>query len=326
MSPLEELVLSVSLVLVASILFVNAIEYLAEKLQWSSSFTGSIVTPLFTSIPELFIFLIAIIGYGGDKGHEIGLGTIFGEPFMTSTLSYFLLMLAVLGALLIGKSVPRNMSVAREMRVPYAFIAILLPWLILPGLVHSSVLQYAMGSAYLLLYVVYVVLSRRSNIRITEEPVESPYFVRLLNRPVLSFIQVAIAAAILFAGSTELIESISAISGTKASDALSLSIILVPIATAIPETIAGMIWAFRGKNTLAVGSLVGENVLYATFYPGLALLLVPWAVNLSVIISIAGTTLASAMYFFFVRKGSLPVYVLPVGFIFYVAFVLSIYA
>lgn len=326
MNPLEELALSVSLVFVASLLFVNAIEYLAERLRWSSSFTGSIVTPLFTSMPELFIFLIAIIGYSGARGHEIGLGTIFGEPFMTSTLSYFLLMLALLGAVLAGKTVPRRLSVARETQVPYAFIALLLPWLIVPGLIHSSALQYAMGSSYLFLYVVYIVLSRRSNIRIHEEPVELPYFVRLLNRPVFSVIQVAIAAVILFIGSIELIVSITAISGTRPSDALSFSIILVPIATAIPETIAGMIWAFKGKNTLAVGSLVGENVLYATFYPGLALLLVPWIINVSVVISVAGTALASAMYFFFVRKGSLPVYILPVGFILYIAFVLSIHA
>lgn len=325
MGPFGELIASILLVFAASLLFVDAIEYLAARMRWSSSFTGAIVTPIFTSIPELFIFLVAVFVYSGGKGHEIGLGTIFGEPFMTSTLSYFLVLVSVIAAILLGRPVSRTFPVGKELRLPYAFIALLLPWLLIPGIVHSSRLQYPLGAAYLILYAFYVLLVRRNKTVMPEEESEPPYFVRFFGRPGFSVLQVAVAVLILYFGSTVLIESITQLSGSTVGRALSLSIILIPVATAIPETIAGMIWAFRGKNTLAIGSLVGENVLYATFYPGLALLLIPWTINTSVIISVAGTSLASAMYFFFIRRGSIPVYILPLGFLFYLAFVVTLY-
>ena len=325
MGPLLDLSVSVAVVFAASVLFVNAIEYQAERFRWSSSFTGAIVTPLFTSIPELFIFLLAITVYSNKSGHEIGLGTIFGEPFMTSTLSYFLVLVSLLAALLTGRHVSKTFKVGREMQLPYVFIAILLPWLIIPGVIHSSYLQYMMGIIYLALYLVYILLMHRTNVGAHHEEIETPYFVRLIHKPAASFLQIGTAAVLLYFGSTLLIESISVLSRGSSGTALSVSIILIPVATAIPETIAGMIWAFRGKNTLAIGSLVGENVLYATFYPGIALLLIPWSINLSATISIAGTALTSLMYFMFVRRGSMPVYMLSMGFIVYIAFLLSIY-
>lgn len=325
MQPLVELLVSVVAVLVASVLFVNAIEYIAGRFRWSHSFTGAIVTPLFTSVPELFIFLLAIFAYAGGKGHEIGLGTIFGEPFMVSTLSYFLVLLSVVVAILLGKSNSRAFTVEKEMQLPYVFIAILFPWLLIPGLIHSMVLQYLMGAVYLFLYVVYILLVRRTATEGIEEEGETPYFVRMFHKPQYTILQVAIAVILLYLGSTLLIESITQIAGSRIGTALSLSIILIPVATAIPETVAGMIWAFKGKNNLAIGSLVGENVLYATFYPGVALMLVPWTLHTGIIVSVVATTLVSAMYFFFVRRGRIPIWVLPIGFLFYIGFVISLY-
>ena len=39
---------------------------------------------------------------------------------------------------------------------------------------------------------------------------------------------------------------------------LGLAIIVIPAATAVLETASALIWAFRGKDTLSIGSLVGE--------------------------------------------------------------------
>lgn len=69
------------LVIVAAILFTNAIEYLGYRMNWSGSFVGAVLAPLFTSFPELTVFLVAIFLYGGEAGEEIGIGSLYGQPF-----------------------------------------------------------------------------------------------------------------------------------------------------------------------------------------------------------------------------------------------------
>ena len=203
-------------------------------------------------------------------------------------------------------------------------IAILFPWILIPGFIRSMPLQYVMGGAYLASYIAYIWLIRRNDVTSSVEAGEEAYFVRLLGRPIFVSAQIVVSIAALYFGSTLLVHSISQISAPNPGSALSLSILLIPIATAIPETIASMIWAFTGKNDLAIGALVGENVLYATFYPGLSLLLVPWSLNTTAAIGILGTALASGMYYFFVRNGRIPVYVMALGLAFFVIYIVSL--
>src|ERR1035437_10428541 len=87
---------SIVLVFISSLLFVNALEWLGHHLKLGSSFVGAILSPLFTSLPELIVILIAIFSGMGQSGPEIGIGTIFGEPFMASSLSYGLVGVAVI--------------------------------------------------------------------------------------------------------------------------------------------------------------------------------------------------------------------------------------
>lgn len=87
---------SLTLVFIASLLFVNALEWLGKRLNLGSSFVGAILSPLFTSLPELIVILIAIFSGIGEAGQEIGIGTIFGEPFMASSLAYGLVGLLLL--------------------------------------------------------------------------------------------------------------------------------------------------------------------------------------------------------------------------------------
>ena len=324
MSPLEALATSLIAVFAASLLFVNAIEYIAGKMKWTSSFTGSIVTPLFTSIPELFIFLIAVFSYSRKEGYEIGIGAIIGEPFITSTLSYFLVLLSVVAAYLAGRSLSKGFAVSRDIGLPYILIAVLFPWIIIPGIVHSMYLQYIMGAAYLFSYLLYIWLVRKRETASLVEAGEEAYFVRLLGSPFYALLQMALAILVLYFGSTLLVESISQISSPQPGSALSLSILLIPMATAIPETIASMIWAFTGKNDLAIGALVGENVLYATFYPGFSLLIVPWSLNLTAAVGVIGTSIASALYFSFVRKGKIPAYGMSFGLVFFIIYICSL--
>ncbi len=76
---------------------------------------------------------------------------------------------------------------------------------------------------------------------------------------------------------------------------MALSLVLVPLATALPETMSAMIWAFKGGRggTLSVGALIGEQVVFSTLYPAVFLLTVGFPVGTAIEWSVTVTTLSS---------------------------------
>jgi cation:H+ antiporter len=57
---------------------------------------------------------------------------------------------------------------------------------------------------------------------------------------------------------------------------LVLSLLLIPVATELPEKVNSLLWAGRGKDTLAVGNLTGALVFQGSLLPALGLWLTPW--------------------------------------------------
>ena len=85
------------LILVAAEIFVNALEHLGEKLKISEGVTGSLFAAVGTAMPETLVPLLAIFAGTGNAAtnEEIGVGAILGAPLMLSTLSLFLMSVAV---------------------------------------------------------------------------------------------------------------------------------------------------------------------------------------------------------------------------------------
>ena len=86
------------LILIAAEVFVNALEHLGEKLGISEGVTGSLFAAVGTALPETLVPLLAIFSTTGNAtvNEEIGVGAILGAPLMLSTLTFFLMSLAVL--------------------------------------------------------------------------------------------------------------------------------------------------------------------------------------------------------------------------------------
>ena len=101
--------------------------------------------------------------------------------------------------------------------------------------------------------------------------------------------------------------------------------IIIPAATAIPETITAIIWGYRGKDTLSIGSLVGEKILYATFYPALGLFLTSWVLDINAVFSVVVTTIISLFLLYFILKRRLPWYGLCFGFILFVVYSILVF-
>lgn len=313
------------LVFIASLFFVNALEWLGHHLKLGSSFVGAILSPLFTSFEELVVVLIAIFSGIGQAGPEIGIGTIFGEPFMASSLSYGLLGITVIAGFLLKKRERSEMEIGRTLSIPYAMIIVLFPLTLIPGFIHVPVLRYASALFFLGAFVLYIYLmySRRSTelIEESEEPIlakwlpESPSY-----EAVAVIVQIVAGLALLLIGSRYLVSAVATIAQHISVSPLGLAVIVIPAATALPETLTALIWGYKGKDTLSVGSLVGEKILYCTFYPALGLVLTSWVLDIHAVFSVIVTTVVSAMFLWFILKGRLPWSAMLLGLAAFVAY------
>ena len=321
---------SMVLVLISSLLLVNALEWLGHHLKLGSSFVGAILSPMFTSLPELIVILIAIFSTAGNVGDEIGIGTIFGEPFMVSSLSYGLLGIAVIAGFLAKKRSTSTLSIDKTLALPFIFIIVLFPLTLIPGFINITWLKYLFGIFFLVAFIFYIQLMYRRRMAVLIEESEGIIFARWLPEST-SFqwgaliVQVVAAMCLIFFGSELLVSSVEKVSQGINISPLGFALIIVPFATAIPETITALIWGYRGKDTLSIGSLVGEKILYSTFYPALGLFLTPWVLDFHAVFSVIVTTLVSLVILYFILKGRLSWYGLSIGIVFFVAYAILVF-
>jgi len=316
---------SIFLVFVASLLFINALEWLGHHLKLGSSFVGAILSPLFTSLPELIVILIAIFSKIGETGSEIGIGTIFGEPFMASSLSYGLVGIAVITGYFMKKRAGTSMVIDKTLSLPYIFIIVIFPLTLIPGFVHITWLRYCFGIFFLAVFIFYMQLMYRKRTAELMEESEGLTFARFAPESPSSWkialsAQILMAVAALYFGSRFMVSSVATISQRINVSPLGLAMIIIPTATAIPETITAIIWGYRGKDTLSIGSLVGEKILFATFYPALGLFLTSWVLDIHAVFSVIVTTIISVLLLYFILKRRLPWYGLCFGLIFFVLY------
>jgi cation:H+ antiporter len=326
-----KLLASMSVVIFAALIFVNAIEYLAYRLGLGHSFMGAIVAPCFTSIPELTVFLVAVFGVGQVVGEKVGIGTIFGQPFMASSLSYGLVGLAALLGFLTGRRRRSFLQVDRTLAIPYICIIVLFPLTIVPDLlVRSDVVRFALGLMFIVAFLFYTRMMFHKNkgalVEESEDCYVSKYAKRIVRWPlVAALIQLGIACAGLFVGSTAMVGSVISIAGSFNMDPLGLALIVVPAASAMPETMSALIWGYRGRDTLSLGSLVGEKVLYSTVYPAMGLFFTSWVLDRHAYFSVLATTVISFVLLIFILRRKMPWWSLCLGLFFFIAYGLLIF-
>ncbi len=313
------------LILIATVVFTNTIEHIARRMSWSHSFTGAIVAPLITSFPELTVFVIAVFIYRGTTGAEIGIGTILGEPFMASTIAYALVFVAIIIAMSLNKRKKRDLKVERVLRIPYAFIVVLFPLILIPYFFNVLILKYLFAILFLGSYGYYMLQMYKNRAAEYVEESGDLLLSRVLEPNVALVLQLILSIVGIYFGSSILVQSIEQVSVNTGLSALATAIILVPVGTAIPETLSAMIWAYKGKDSFAISSLVGEKVLYSTFYPGMALLFVPWLLDYYAYISVIATTTISLIYLYYINKGRIPSYALLFGLIFFIIYVFLVF-
>jgi len=256
------------LTVLAGLLIEQLVHFISWRYKRAATGVAAIFAPIITSSPELAIFIVALL----QGQAEIAWGSIVAQPFMASTVIYPAVVLTALGAWALGRRRYKLPHVHRIVAVPLLVFTIpLMPILLL----HPE--RYGIyGQLYgVLLLAVYFFYAR---FMLKEEEVKHAEATLWLRNPAL---QTAAAIAAMFFGAEWMVSGIKELGATLGLDKLALSVVLVPIATVVPESIVGLIFIVKGKDDEGVSVIVGEKALYSTFYPGIAMALGVYSLELA---------------------------------------------
>ena len=293
------LLTGVVLTMMGSFTFINGIEYLAYKFRWSQTFLGSVISPIITSTPELIVFTLALILYGYE---DVSIGTILGEPLIVSTLIYSTILLLAIASYVFKRRLNYNLHVDRALKMPYIIFTVCFLIVLITTFIGNIVVRYFISACLLLTYIAYIHLMYRVESFLIEE-VEKPYFSKILNPLIASTLQVITSICLMYLGSELMISNVKILAVKLNLSSIGVTIIVIPIATVLPEAITSILWSIKGRDTIALGCLIGEEVLYSTFYPALAFLVTDWSLDFSAMLSIIIVELISLAMLLQVLKG-----------------------
>jgi len=106
-------------------------------------------------------------------------------------------------------------------------------------------------------------------------------------------LQLILGVTLLIAGAKGFINGVEAAAHIIGISALLLSLLIIPIATELPEKVNSILWIRKGKDTLAFGNITGAMVFQGTLLPAIGIMLTPWQPRSEVVLGIALTLIAA---------------------------------
>ncbi|MDX1487618.1 MAG: hypothetical protein R3268_05410, partial [Acidiferrobacterales bacterium] len=127
------------------------------------------------------------------------------------------------------------------------------------------------------------------------------------NMPTLVF-QLTGGFLLIVLGAKGFVHGVEQLSATMDISALVLSLLIIPVATELPEKVNSILWIRRRRDTLAFGNVTGAMVFQGSLLPALGIMMTPWAPRPEVVAGVALTLLASGYLLFSLRRGGLHPY------------------
>jgi cation:H+ antiporter len=287
---------ALALILFAAELFVNAIEWLGAKLKLAEGAVGSVLAATGTALPETIIPIVAIIGdaamhrLGTPEAHSqsVGVGAIIGAPFMLGTLAFFIVGATYFIARKRGRTQPFDVS-GDVIKSDLTFFILAFSigcgagvlhfyW---PGMPHW--LDIAIAATLVLLYGLYLRKVLSSGGAVSHEDLDPLHIIKHVpwgdeNDPRRRWIalQLLVSLGLMFAGAHVFVQHFEGLATALHIPALILALLIVPVATELPEKFNTVLWVNRGKDTLAMGNISGAMVFQSTFPVSLGLLFLRW--------------------------------------------------
>lgn len=330
------LVVALLVILIGAETFTNALEHLGERLKISEGVTGSIFAAVGTALPETMVPIVAILSTAGTQAvrEEVGVGAILGAPLMLSTLTLFLM-----AAFAIHKRGwqdnfhPERSGLERDLRWFLLAFGLSTAAIFVPH--QAAWVRALIALVLVLVYFIYLMLTIRASAKLVADghgtsASEPLFLVRLLARigvpenlfTVLA--QLGIGLGLIIFGAHGFVQGVEQLSSWLGISTLVLSLLIVPVATELPEKINSILWIRKRKDTLAFGNVTGAMVFQGSLLPALGILLTPWEPRREVVAGLVLTLVASIYLLLMLRRGNLrPVHLFFNGFC-YLAYLVTV--
>lgn len=324
--------ISLIVILVGAETFTNALEHFGERLRISEGVTGSVLAAVGTALPEAMIPVVAVLAASGDLSvrHDVGVGAILGAPLMLSTITFFLM----------GTFAAQRRGWAQSLRPEPTGVHRDLDWFFCTFALATLATfvppewQWARVSLALILtmgYVVYLLLTIRASGKLVEQghgtEADHPLFLRRLRIPdnlATVLLQLLAGFGLIVGGAKGFVYGVEHLAAWLGLSTLALSLLIIPVATELPEKVNSIIWVRRGRDTLAFGNITGAMVFQGSLLPALGLLLTPWVPRKEALWGIGLTFLAAGYLKLRLRSHALRPYHLVFNGLCYLAFGLLI--
>lgn len=329
-----ELVVMLVVILVAAEVFTNALEHLGEKLKISEGVTGSLFAAVGTALPETMVPLLALMAGTSNQAvnEEIGVGAILGAPLMLSTLSLSLLAFAVLAKRGVhGEFHPEKTGLLRDLNFFLAAFAFATLALYIPH--QMTAMRAALGFGMVLIYFVYIMLTLHASKALVQDghatEADQPMLfcrIGMPNNMIVIVLQLAFGLGLLIFGAHGFILGVEQAAQILGISALLLSLLIIPIATELPEKVNSILWVRRHKDTLAFGNITGAMVFQGTLLPAIGIMLTPWEPRREVLAGVLITLLAAFWLRIMAGRGHLKVWHVWVNGALYVTYLVAVLA
>ena len=288
------------LIVVASELFTNAVEWAGFRMKLASGATGSLLAALGTSLPETVVPVIALIG-GQASAASVATGAVLGSAFLLLGVGT-----ALTGVAVVLRSRRRRIElhagqVRRDLGLFLGAFSVVLIAIVLPHPVRVP-----LGVCLLVAYALYVRATLRGSAPAHAAP-EPLHIVRWHDSEPASLLialQLAAALGMLIVGSDLFVSALNQVSDSLHTNPLTLALIVVPLATELPETLNSVLWIRSGEDHLAFGNVAGSSAFQACVLGFIGLSFTPWSPDFNGVLS-GLLTLGTATYLFvLLRRGA----------------------
>jgi cation:H+ antiporter len=283
------LVVGLVVILIGCDVFTNSIEWLGKKLSLNEGLLGSIFAAVGTALPETLIPIVAVFSgasspQNASHAHDVGIGAIIGAPFMLATVAMLVTGTAIFIFTRSGRRDLRmnvnSKIISRDIR----FFVLAFAIAVASGFIDSEPTKVMIAVGLLAYYAFYVYKHATDTGHVSEEDAEniSPlHFHRKSEDPMLVIVVLQIFAGIaLIVGAAYLfVQYVSDAAASLGISSLVLSLIVVPLATELPEKFNSVLWVRRGKDTLAMGNITGAMVFQSTLPVAFGLVFTEWRIN-----------------------------------------------
>ncbi|MCL2035323.1 MAG: calcium/sodium antiporter [Oscillospiraceae bacterium] len=269
-------------------IFVDASVLIAKRLNIPNVVIGLTVVAMGTSVPEAVVSISAALN--GSNG--LAIGNVVGS-------NIFNLLVVVGLCAFISPIAVRFRELARDYWISVGAALLLLVMMLAFGSViprAGGFLLFAVFAAYITMMVLKA-LKDRSPEDDADKNMAAP-------KPIVKPVCLAVLGiALIVAGGDITVKSAVNIAVTLGITERVIGLTVVAIGTSLPELVTSLVACRKGENDIAIGNVVGSNIFNILLVLGLSGIIIPLAVDGSLIFDLVILTASSLAFGLFAYTG-----------------------